>query len=196
MMLEALSAALAPETQCLALSSETEAMSLLTRSAPATLICTPSLKAGCSLNLAKSARNIEGVSVILMISSKSDLGLSSKMLDHCDAIIAEWDLDHHDQPLKRAFQAISANRATYFSPSINDHLYNICQQVATLTPREKTVLDLILTGLSNQEIADRLTISASTAKSYSRDVLRKLGARNRHEVILKGFKLGLLGDKQ
>jgi DNA-binding NarL/FixJ family response regulator len=198
LMLSALSAALdtATETQYLASSSETEAVNLLRRNTPATLICTSSLKTGCSMNLAKSAKEIEGISIILIISSKSDLGLSSKMLEYCDAMIAEWDLDHNDQPLTRAFEAISAKPATYCSPSINNYLSSIQQQVATLTPREKAVLDLILAGFSNQDIADQLTISTSTAKSYSRDVLRKLGVKNRHEAVLKGIKLGLVVENQ
>lgn len=198
LMLSALSAALdeAAKTQHVTSSSETEAINLLKRNAPATLICTSSLKTGCSMNLAKSAKAIEGISIILIISSRSDLGFSSKMLEHCDAMIAEWDLDHNDQPLTKALEAISAKSATYCSPSISSHLSSIQQQVATLTPREKGVLDLILAGFSNQDIADQLTISTSTAKSYSRDVLRKLGVKNRHEAVLKGIKLGLVGENQ
>ncbi len=197
LMLTALSAALdtTSRSDYLASSSEIEVVKLLNKNAPATLICTSNLKTGCAISLAKSAKAIEGISVILIISSKSDLALSAKMLEYCDAMIAEWDLDHNDQPLDRAFKSITGNSTTYCSPSINDYLFGVQEQAAILTPREKSVLELILAGLSNQEIASKLTISSSTAKSYSRDVLRKLGVSNRQQAVLKGIKLGfLLGD--
>ena len=197
LMQSALIAALDSKTegQNLASSSETDALNLLKSNAPTTLICTPSLKKGCSINLARSAKEVDNISVILIISSKSDLGFCSRMHDYCDVMLAEWDLDHGDKPLIRALEAISTKKETYHSPSIAGHLSYIQKHVAILTPREKSVLSLILNGSSNQDIADRLTISPSTAKSYSRDVLRKLGTRNRHEAVVKGIKLGLLGDQ-
>jgi two-component system, NarL family, response regulator LiaR len=52
-----------------------------------------------------------------------------------------------------------------------------------LTPREKEVLNLLVEGLSNPEIADRLTVSRSTARAHVSNILMKLGVTNRSEAI-------------
>jgi two-component system, NarL family, response regulator LiaR len=53
----------------------------------------------------------------------------------------------------------------------------------TITPRELEILQLIAAGLSNQEIADRLFVSANTVKTHSSRVFDKLGARRRTEAV-------------
>lgn len=53
------------------------------------------------------------------------------------------------------------------------------------TGRQREVLDLVLTGATNSEIADRLTVAETTVKSYVRQILRKLGATNRAEAIAR-----------
>lgn len=51
--------------------------------------------------------------------------------------------------------------------------------VPTLTPREQDVLDGILQGWSNAQLAARLRISVPTVKTHVSNVLTKLGARSR-----------------
>ena len=57
-----------------------------------------------------------------------------------------------------------------------------------LTEREREVLRLLVEGLSNQEISDRLVISQSTVKNHVSSVLSKLDAANRAEAVALALK--------
>lgn len=52
------------------------------------------------------------------------------------------------------------------------------------TPREREVLSLVMAGLSNKEIAQRLNLTENTVKGYVSKLLDKLGVRNRAGLIL------------
>lgn len=61
-----------------------------------------------------------------------------------------------------------------------------------LTEREVQVLELMATGLSNDEIGSRLYISRNTVRSHVQHVLQKLGAHSRLEGVLIANRAGLL----
>jgi NarL family two-component system response regulator LiaR len=52
-----------------------------------------------------------------------------------------------------------------------------------LTEREREVLSLMIQGMNNNEIADRLVVSGSTAKFHVSSILSKLGASSRTEAV-------------
>lgn len=54
---------------------------------------------------------------------------------------------------------------------------------ALLTPKEREVLVLVLRRCSNAEIAETLYLSLPTVKTHLRNILRKLGAKNRRELF-------------
>ncbi len=61
-------------------------------------------------------------------------------------------------------------------------------QAATLTPREKGVVDLIEKGLRNKEIAQKLHISEPTVKTHLYRIFRKLNIKTRSELITYAIK--------
>jgi NarL family two-component system response regulator LiaR len=55
--------------------------------------------------------------------------------------------------------------------------------IEALTPRQTEVLELMVKGLRNPEIAEKLTVSEATVKHHVRAILEKLGASNRSEAV-------------
>jgi len=60
-----------------------------------------------------------------------------------------------------------------------------------LTPREREVLALLAAGLSNNEIAEKLTLSVGTVRLHVSNILSKLGAPNRTSAAVIAMKHGL-----
>lgn len=61
-----------------------------------------------------------------------------------------------------------------------------------LTPAELRVLRLIAAGNANKEIAAQLSLSEETVKSQVRNILSKLGARDRTHAAMIGVKRGII----
>lgn len=61
-----------------------------------------------------------------------------------------------------------------------------------LTVREREVLSLMVEGLNNPEIADRLTVSRSTVKVHVSNILSKLGATSRTEAVALALQYHLV----
>ncbi len=64
--------------------------------------------------------------------------------------------------------------------------------LAELTPREREILDLLVHGLSNPEICDRLFISEATAKTHVARVLQKLAVRDRVQAVIWCYEHGVV----
>ncbi|WP_328513948.1 response regulator transcription factor [Streptomyces mirabilis] len=66
------------------------------------------------------------------------------------------------------------------------------RDLTAITERERQVLTLVGTGLSNTEIAERLFISVATAKTYLTRLLSKLDARDRVQLVIIAYEAGLV----
>ncbi len=63
--------------------------------------------------------------------------------------------------------------------------------IATLTPRETEVLSLVAIGLSNDEIAAELHVSGNTVKTHIGNLLAKLHARDRAQLVIAAYEHGV-----
>jgi DNA-binding CsgD family transcriptional regulator len=68
-----------------------------------------------------------------------------------------------------------------------------CEQLETLTAREREVLDLVASGASNQEIAERLFISEKTVRNHLTAIFDKIGVSSRSQAIVFARDRGLAG---
>jgi two-component system response regulator NreC len=80
--------------------------------------------------------------------------------------------------------------------AINAFIQNVQREpdrYSTLTPREKEILKLVATGLSNAEIADKLFISKRTVEIHRANLMRKLDLRPQYvQLIDYARELGIL----
>ncbi|WP_086821543.1 response regulator transcription factor [Allokutzneria sp. NRRL B-24872] len=109
--------------------------------------------------------------------------------------------DRAAEELIGAVRAIAAGDA-YLSPSVTKWVIgrggstssrgaDAQRRVATLSEREREVLELLAQGMSNADIAGRLFTSEATVKSYMTKVLGKLECANRVQAAILAHEAGL-----
>ncbi|MBD2448576.1 response regulator transcription factor [Nostoc sp. FACHB-152] len=102
--------------------------------------------------------------------------------------------------VERLLKAISAavDGATYLDPQIArrviDNLKPPANQgnAANLSARELEVLKLMVEGLSNPEIAERLYLSPNTVKTHVRGIMNKLAVDDRVQAAVVALRSGLV----
>jgi DNA-binding NarL/FixJ family response regulator len=67
-------------------------------------------------------------------------------------------------------------------------------RLEVLTPREREILALVGTGMSNHEIATLLVLSPLTVKTHVSRLLLKLQARDRPQLVVLAYETGLVGS--
>lgn len=88
-----------------------------------------------------------------------------------------------------------AHGNNYVSPLVTnlpDEPLPIHTQRATITPRQREVLELISHGLTMKEIASHLNISTRTAESHKYEMMQTLGVDSTAELIRYSLRLGLI----
>lgn len=103
------------------------------------------------------------------------------------------------EELARAIRQAHAGKPT-LAPEAADVLIQAARNPETrlgddLTEREREVLALMVDGLNNQQIAERLVVGLSTAKSHVSNVLSKLGVSTRTEAVSFALKNSILRAK-
>jgi DNA-binding NarL/FixJ family response regulator len=62
---------------------------------------------------------------------------------------------------------------------------SLVTKIQELTPREREVLDLVVNGLSNKEISDRLSVTVDAVRFHLKHIYQKLHVHSRTEAVLK-----------
>jgi DNA-binding NarL/FixJ family response regulator len=92
--------------------------------------------------------------------------------------------------LLETIRAVHAGRKTISAEAS----YELAEHVSddALTPAEVRVLRLIADGNANKEIAEQLSVSEETVKGQVRNILSKLGAKDRTHAAMIGLKRGII----
>ena len=114
--------------------------------------------------------------------------------------------DTEPEELRRAVRVVAGGDAM-LSPAVTrqlidafierpDHRPHRPERLNALTNREREVAGLVALGLSNREIAERLTLSPDTAKTHVSRTLLKLGLRDRAQLVVLAYETGLASPRQ
>lgn len=99
---------------------------------------------------------------------------------------ASWWDAIASQQIQAVFQSQPSPNQAFISADKETLINN------NLTKREQEILALIVTGKSNQEIAENLYISPGTVRVHVHTILQKLEARDRTQAALIAIKKGLI----
>lgn len=90
----------------------------------------------------------------------------------------------------------------YLSPSLNERAIQAYMQRSqdarleepyeTLTPREREVFQLAAQGLSNPQIAERLSLSARTVEMHRANLMKKLGLKSQTDLVKYAVRRGAI----
>ncbi len=138
--------------------------------------------------------------VLMLTSHDADQDLFASMEAGADGYCLK------DAPIERLAVAIKSAAAGvgWFDPAIAGRALSALSAIGSggktvravpedplsLSRREQEVLGLLVEGLSNQEIADRLSLGLETVKTHIRHLLNKLGASDRTQAAVRAVKLG------
>ncbi|MCL5774169.1 MAG: response regulator transcription factor [Firmicutes bacterium] len=89
-----------------------------------------------------------------------------------------------EQVLDSKVAGIVINRLREYNRTFSDP-YNLSAQ-------EKRIISLVIEGMTNRQIADKLTLSENTIKSHLQNIMEKTGVRNRAELTAMAIKNDLV----
>jgi DNA-binding NarL/FixJ family response regulator len=79
-----------------------------------------------------------------------------------------------------------------FASSTREKEYEARQAVASLTSREREVLQALAEGLDSKEIAERLHISLRTERNHMASILAKLGLHSQLQALVFALRYGVV----
>lgn len=152
------------------------------------LLCTDHLESGNGFDLTRRAKELYPDLKVVMLALGDVIPAEYEHAPWLEAVVAEADIVDDQRPLQAAVIAVMGHHS-YRSPSLRSGKlpYLSCPR---LTPREYEVLDLLASGLSDREIAQKLVVSDATARTYTKRLLQTLGVNNRLQAVLKGCAAG------
>jgi DNA-binding NarL/FixJ family response regulator len=95
--------------------------------------------------------------------------------------------------LMDAIRAV-AGGGTYVDPRLRPALLSqrATQRTPSLSAREREITQLLASGMTGEEVAERLVLSTETVKTHIRNAMTKLEARNRVHAIAIALRSGLI----
>lgn len=128
--------------------------------------------------------NIEPGVIRHLFKLKMVKGVVNKVSDESELVNAVNAVFGGEEYLcKKSNQIINSTKKKY---------YDLTEDEAELTPREREVLKLVWDNYTTEEIANKLFISPKTVENHRKNIKKKLGADSLISVLKKAFKKGYI----
>jgi DNA-binding NarL/FixJ family response regulator len=181
-----------------AVSSE-QALQLVEEQNPALILLDMELANGTGLEVLEQLAELSHRAKVLVLSGhREDEWVFRAMRSGANGYVVKDDLVTQ---LGAAITAVLSHQ-TYLAPEVTTSFFHMFRFYAGqtieprttlhLTERELEVLQWLVHGDSNDEIAARLFISVATVKAHLTAVFHKLGVGSRTQAIIRALKLGLV----
>jgi DNA-binding NarL/FixJ family response regulator len=174
------------------------AVVLVTETTPDVVLMNASIRGASSVETTRALRAALPTAQILLVTASADgRALEALMAGACGCLLKDEDGDQ----ILGAIAAAAAGESP-LSPQVASALIRRVREreprqiepdAAMLTTRERQVLDLIVEGKDNSEIADQLVISPETVKTHVSAILEKLHVDNRVQAAVAAVSIGLVG---
>ncbi|MFJ4057579.1 MadR family response regulator transcription factor [Streptomyces albogriseolus] len=129
---------------------------------------------------------------VLVLTTFLDDSLVVEAIQHGARGYVVKDVDTTE--LLRSIRAVARNESAFDSHAAAAMVRSmrVQPQRPKFTERELNVLQMLAHGLSNREIGGELYISETTVKFHVRNIMRKMDASSRAEVVYEASKLGVI----
>lgn len=183
-----------PDSLLGAVTTEEEGVDLVLRKRPTFLFAGEQLETGDGLALIRRAHSaLPGLRTLLILQDGSTQKLQQALELGCNGVVVESQLAQGT--MVDAIRAVIggglyANRIGVQALRATDRGEGT-QPNEPLSAREVQVLQLLVQGYTNREMAEALAISAETIKTHVTNILGKLQARDRTHAAVISLRLGL-----
>ena len=171
--------------------STEEVEALLARRAVDVVVVDPAVDPDGAGRLAKAAKSC-GAAVLIYTSASAAPPSGMLGIADADGAVAAEGTPSEFVAAIRAVARGETHTDVRLSPGARDLS---APAGASLTPREREVCTLLATGLSGEEIAERLFLSAETVRTHIRNAMQRLDVKTRAQLIAQAIKTGeISGD--
>lgn len=190
-----LTAAPHPQSISGAATTEEEGVTLIQQRRPTVLFATKQLEAGDGLELVRRSHALlPGLRTLLLLPESSPEQMKLALALGCNGVVIESELERG--AMVEAIRAVLGG-GIYVNAKAVDALRATNRgagpaPLEPLTNRELEVLQFVVRGFTNREIAEALMVSAETVKTHLSNILGKLQARDRTHAAVIGVRQGLV----
>ena len=109
------------------------------------------------------------------------------------SVVIDQNIGGSSCVLTQALRAVNRNER-FLDPAIEQNSLATMLNDDALSRRELDVLGLVVEGLSNKQVAERLHLASTTVRDHLQSVMRKLNVNSRTGAAVAGFRKGLLAN--
>lgn len=167
-------------------SDEETALHYVNLHRPGMLFCGDQLEEGNGFSLVSRAKKMVPDLRVMMILGAANPDVERALALRPEVICLDRDFLAPERPV--AFGFLSACQGKHFvSPLAQEALNRVLSKEETdatsmLSPQEKRVMELMISGMSDQGIADSLRLSVHTVRDYNKSIRNKFGVKSRVQL--------------